>query len=53
MILGHLSGENNSPTLARRVSEEALRREGIRLGDEVRMEIALRDTVGNVYTLKA
>lgn len=52
VILGHLSGENNTPTLARRVSVAALEREGIRPEEDVRVEVALRDEVGSVYTLK-
>jgi len=52
VILGHLSGENNTPLLARRVSTEALEREGIRPGEDVRLQVALRDEVGSVYTLK-
>jgi len=52
VILGHLSGENNTPLLARRVSSEALRREGIRPDDDVRLQVALRDEVGQVYILK-
>ena len=45
-------GENNTPTLARRVSTDTLEREGIRTGEDVRLQIALRDEVGQVYTLK-
>ena len=52
VILGHLSGENNTPTLARKVSSDALAREGIRPGEDIRMEVALRDEVGSVYILK-
>ena len=52
VILGHLSGENNTPTLARKVSSDALAREGIRPGEDIRMEVALRDEVGGVYILK-
>lgn len=52
VILGHLSGENNTPTLARKVSAEALEREGIRDGEDVRVQVALRDEVGRVYILK-
>ena len=51
VILGHLSGENNNPTLARRVSVSALEREGIRPGTDVRLQVALRDEVGDVFTL--
>ena len=51
VILGHLSGENNNPALARRVSVSALEREGIRLDADVRLKVALRDEVGEVFTL--
>ena len=53
VILGHLSGENNTPALARRVNEERLAREGIRLGVDLFMDVARRDQVGSVYTLEA
>ena len=53
VILGHLSGENNTPTLARKVSVGALEREGIRPEEDVRVSVALRDEIGSVYTLKA
>lgn len=52
LILGHLSGENNTPALARRVSEAALLREGIRSGEDVRLTVALRDEIGEIYELK-
>ena len=52
VILGHLSGENNTPSLALRVSETALSREGIEPGKDVRMEVALRDQVGDVYCIQ-
>ena len=52
VILGHLSGENNTPSLARRVSETALAREGIRPGEDVQLQVALREEVGDVYILK-
>ena len=52
VILGHLSGENNTPTLARKVSVGALEREGIRPEEDVRVSVALRDEIGSVYTLK-
>ena len=51
VILGHLSGENNTPSLARRVSENALAREGIRAGEDVQLQVALREEVGDVYIL--
>ena len=52
VILGHLSGENNTPTLARRVSMETLAREGIRPDEDVQLQVALRDEVGQVYILR-
>ena len=52
VILGHLSAENNTPILARKVSTEAMTREGIRPDKDVRLEVALRDEVGSVYILK-
>ena len=52
VILGHLSGENNTPMLARGVSVKALEREGIRPDEDVRLRVALRDEVGQVYILK-
>ena len=52
LILGHLSGENNTPVLARRVSETAMLREGIRPGEDVQLAVALRDQPGGIYMLK-
>ena len=51
VILGHLSGENNTPDLALRTSEERAEREGVKLGVELCLDIAYRDQVGSVYTL--
>ena len=53
VILGHLSGENNTPALALRVNEERMMREGVRLGVDLSLDVARRDQVGNVYTLEA
>ena len=52
VILGHLSGENNTPTLARKTSGQALEREGVREGEDVRLQVALRDEVGSVFILR-
>ncbi len=52
ILLGHLSGENNTPELAKRVSDDALTREGIQAGRDVRLSVALRDQVGAVYTIR-
>ena len=52
MLLGHLSGENNTPELAMRVSREALAAEDILPGRDLTLEVALRDTTGPVYTIR-
>lgn len=52
VILGHLSGENNLPELALGVSERRAQEAGLRLGQDVNLDLAWRDRVGSVYTLK-
>jgi len=52
VILGHLSGENNTPELAEQVSVSAMENEGIRPGTDVQLRVALRDKVGAVYTIQ-
>lgn len=52
VILGHLSGENNRPELALATSEERAERDGVRLGQDLMIDLAWRDRVGGVYTLK-
>lgn len=52
VVLGHLSAENNTPLLARNVTTSAMEREGIRPGEDVQVDVALRDTVGSIYQLK-
>jgi phosphoribosyl 1,2-cyclic phosphodiesterase len=52
VILGHLSAENNTPTLAQRVSETAMMREDIRPGEDVELQVALRDEVSSIFRLK-
>lgn len=52
VILGHLSGENNLPELALQTSENRMAEEGICLGRELCLDLAWRDQVGSVYTLK-
>ena len=39
VLLGHLSGENNTPDLARQVSSDALAREGIQPGRDVPFKV--------------
>lgn len=53
VLLGHLSGENNTPELAREVSVRALAREGIEPGRDVRLDVALRDHVGEIYVIRS
>ena len=52
VILGHLSGENNRPELALSTSENQAELEGIRLGVDLHLDLARRDRVGGVYTLR-
>lgn len=52
VILGHLSGENNLPELALQTSENRAEEAGIRLGQDLSLDMAWRDRVGGVYTLK-
>ena len=50
-ILGHLSGENNTPELADQTAEVRFELEGISPGEDVFLSMAHRDRVGDVYTL--
>ncbi len=52
IILGHLSGENNTPELAMNVSLSALERAGVRMGEELSLDMAWRDRPGSVYTIE-
>ena len=52
IILGHLSGENNTPELALSVAENRVEEAGVQLGRDVSIDLAWRDRVGGVYTLK-
>ena len=52
IILGHLSGENNTPQLAMDVSTAAVMREGIVPQKDICLQVALRDAVGAVYTIR-
>ena len=51
VVLGHLSGENNTPELALRVAEDAMRQEGMEQGREARVEVARRDQRGKLYKI--
>lgn len=52
LILGHLSGENNTPRLALETTETRVEIEGIRLGKDLCIDIAYRDRVGGVYKIE-
>ena len=51
LILGHLSGENNTPELAYRVTAARAALDGIRPGQDIMLDIARRDCSGPVYTI--
>lgn len=51
LILGHLSGENNTPELAFRVTADRAELEGIRPGRDIMLDVARRDCSGPVYTI--
>lgn len=51
VLLGHLSGENNTPELAMTVSRTVTEREGILPGRDVDLGVAYRDRIGKVYQL--
>lgn len=52
ILLGHLSGENNTPELARSVSVRRMAKEGIRAGQDIQLSVALRDQPGQVYVIR-
>lgn len=51
VILGHLSGENNTPELALRVSQQAAEEAGLTVGRDLHLDIAHRDHTGSVYVI--
>ncbi|MCQ2453711.1 MAG: MBL fold metallo-hydrolase [Clostridia bacterium] len=51
-VLGHLSGENNTPDLAYTVVCGILRQCGIEPQRDIRVDMAFRDHVGKVYALE-
>ena len=52
IILGHLSGENNTPELALSVAESRVEEAGVQLGKDLSIDLAWRDRVSGVYNLK-
>lgn len=51
-ILGHLSGENNTPQLAMDTALEILTDSGAVPGRDIAVDMSWRDRPGNVYTLE-
>lgn len=50
VFLCHLSHENNTPDIAYRTAEEALLKEGVRIGEEVVLSVLMRNSTSLVYT---
>jgi len=50
-VLGHLSQENNLPELAYQTAFDALSAQGIRCGEDFRLDIAKRDQSSATYTI--
>ena len=51
-LLGHLSGDNNTPELAMHTVMDELGRQGVRPGQDIRLEMAWRDRVGGYFTIE-
>ncbi len=51
VVLGHLSGENNTPELAMNTSLRIVADEGIAVNEELYLYMAWRDHVGQIYTI--
>ena len=52
VLLGHLSGENNTPELALSTATDRLCREGVRLNEEITVGIAWRDRVSRKFEIE-
>ena len=50
LFLCHHSHENNTPDIAYRSAEDALRKEGVRIGEEVVLSVLMRNSTSLVYT---
>ena len=50
-LLGHLSHENNTPEVAMQAIVNTLEEERIFVGDELRIDVARRDTISRLYKL--
>lgn len=49
LFLCHLSHENNTPDIAYRTAEDALRKEGVRIGEDVVLSVLMRNSTSLVY----
>lgn len=52
-ILGHLSGENNTPELALQVSTSKAKSAGLKIGKDIFIDVAYRDHVSNGYNISS
>lgn len=52
VVLGHLSGENNTPELAMATHTERLSQAGARVGEDVRLSVAWRDRVSRKFEIE-
>lgn len=52
VLLGHLSGENNTPELALSTAVERLRRAGVAVNDEIGLGVAWRDRVSKKFEIE-
>ena len=52
VLLGHLSGENNTPELALSTAVERLKRAGVRLNEEIGLGVAWRDRVSRRFEIE-
>jgi len=51
VLLGHLSRENNTPEVAMQAIINTLEEERIFTGDDLRIEVAMRDQISDIYEL--
>ena len=52
VILGHLSGETNTPALAYETVVQVLRESGVSAGKDILVDLAYRDRTGGLYTIE-
>lgn len=52
ILLGHLSRENNFPDLAYETVKSIMESEGIRVGDDVMLNMTYRDKIGGLFVIK-